>query len=252
MDIAKIRKKLKELEARGLQTKVNDLAAPPAEAHSTEPDEKAPAPSANYAQPAVTEDNPPDMSQSIEAGSDIDRKQAVNDEPAEESKDEEKTSKDRETDKRTGTDQEEVVEILTFRLMKEEFAFRISQLEEILRYQRITRVPRVPKYVIGITSLRGKIIPVIDLKLRLSLTAEPSDIYQKCKILIIKGPKGPIGAAVDKVIGVVRTEKSEILPPPSHLSEAELKLIDGVVIVDKRFVSIINIEETVSLCTKWT
>jgi purine-binding chemotaxis protein CheW len=252
MDIAKIRKKLKELESRGRQTRVDEPAVPPTEVYNAEPDEKAHAPSANYAQPAAAEDNPPDMSRSIEASSDIDRKRAVDDKPAGESKDEEETSKDREADKRTGTDQEAVVEILTFGLMKEVFAFRISQLEEILRHQRITRVPRVPKYIIGITSLRGKIIPVIDLKLRLSLTAEPSDIDQKGKILIIKGPKGPIGAAVDKVIGVVRTQKSEVLPPPSHLSEAELKLIDGVVIVDERFVSIINIEETVSLCTKWT
>ncbi len=142
---------------------------------------------------------------------------------------------------------EEVVEILTFKLMKEDFALRISHLEEILRYQRITKVPKVPKWVLGLTSLRGKVIPVVDLKLKLSLTGESSNNDQKGKLLIIKGPKGPIGAAVDKVIGVVRITKSEILPPPSHLSETELRFIDGVAIVDKRFVSIINMEETVSL-----
>ena len=252
MDIAKIRKKLRGLEASERQAKVKEPAASPAEAREAEPDEKPHTFSVNYTQHVVAEDNPPEVSQGIEAGSDIHRKQAADEGPFEESKNEKETPKDRGAYKSTGTDQEEVEEILTFGLMKEEFAFRISQLEEILRHQRITRVPRVPKYVIGITSLRGKIIPVIDLKLRLSLTAKPSDIDQKGKILIIKGPKGPIGAAVDKVIAVVRTEKSEILPPPSHLSEAELKLIEGVVIVDKRFVSIINIEETVSLCTKWT
>jgi purine-binding chemotaxis protein CheW len=143
--------------------------------------------------------------------------------------------------------EEEIIEILTFSLLKEEFAFRVSQLAEILRSQWITRVPNVPAYVLGITSLRGKIIPVIDLKLRLSLTSGSSDIVRKGKILIINGAKGPVGTAVDKVIGVVRIAKSEILPPPSHLSEKELKFIDGIAVVDKHFVSVINMEEAIAL-----
>jgi purine-binding chemotaxis protein CheW len=145
---------------------------------------------------------------------------------------------------------EEVVEILTFRLLKEDFAFSVSHLEEILKYQRITAVPNVPKYILGITSLRGKVIPVIDLKLKLSLTGTASDDAGKGKILIVRGPKGPIGVAVDKVIGVIRIPRSEILPPPSHLSEGEVKFIDGIAVVDKRFVSIINMLATMTLSLK--
>ena len=99
---------------------------------------------------------------------------------------------------------DEVIEILTFSLLKEEFAFKISQLAEIVRPQKITIVPQLPKYVLGVTSLRGKVIPVLDLKLKLSLTDKPSEHNAKEKILIIKGLKGPIGATIDKVIGVVR------------------------------------------------
>jgi len=141
----------------------------------------------------------------------------------------------------------DIVEILTFSLLKEEFAFRVSQLEEILRPQKTTMVPKMPDYVLGITSLRGKIIPVVDLKTKLSLTDKPSDINPRGKILIIKGPKGPIGAAIDKVIGVVRIAKSEIIPPPSHLTEAEHKFIEGVTVVDKRFISIIQMEEAIKI-----
>ncbi len=141
----------------------------------------------------------------------------------------------------------DIVEILTFSLLKEEFAFRVSQLEEILRPQRTTMVPKMPDYVMGVTSLRGKIIPVVDLKTKLSLTDKPSDINHRGKILIIKGPKGPIGAAIDKVIGVVRIAKSEIIPPPSHLTETENKFIEGVTVVDKRFISIIQMEEAIKI-----
>lgn len=143
--------------------------------------------------------------------------------------------------------EDEIIEFLTFSLMNEEFAFRITNLDEILNYQRIAIVPRMPKYVLGITSLRGKIIPVLSLKLKLSLTDSHGDNEKKGKILILKGIKGPIGAIVDKVIGVMRIPKSELLPPPSHLSEAELKYVEGVAVIDTRFISILNIEEVTSI-----
>jgi purine-binding chemotaxis protein CheW len=153
------------------------------------------------------------------------------------------------TAEKKGEKAEEIIEILTFTLMQQEFAFRVSQLEEILRYQWTTKIPQIPRYVIGVTSLRGKVIPIIDLKLKLSLTEHSPD-NNKGKMLIVKGPKGPIGVTVDRVIGVVRIGESEILPPPSHLSEAELKFIEGVAVVEKRFVSIINMEEAVALHIK--
>ncbi len=141
----------------------------------------------------------------------------------------------------------EIIEILTFSLMNEEFAFKITKLDEILKYQRITNVPKMPKYVLGITSLRGKIIPVISLKVRLSIVDEQENDEKKSKILILKGPKGPIGAIVDKVNGVIRMPKSELLPPPTHLSEAEAKYIEGVAVIDTRFISILNTEEVISI-----
>lgn len=143
--------------------------------------------------------------------------------------------------------EDEIIEFLTFSLINEEFAFRINHLHEILRYQRIATVPKMPKYVLGITSLRGKIIPVLSLRLKLSLTEKKGDDENTGKILILKGTKGPIGVIVDKVIGVVRIPKSELLPPPSHLSEAESKYVEGVAVIDTRFISILNIEEITSI-----
>jgi len=157
----------------------------------------------------------------------------------------------------------ELVELLTFSLSNEEYAFRVSDVEEVLRVQRITMVPTMPDYVLGITSLRGKIIPVIDLKIRLNLqekalstnspgagpaaspAASPAYIPEaehsgtEKKILIISGPKGMIGATIDKVIGVVRLPLSGMLQPPGHLDEKELKFIEGIVVLEKRFISII-------------
>ena len=60
------------------------------------------------------------------------------------------------------------------------------------------------------------------------------------KILILSGPKGLIGATIDKVLGVVRFPGGSVLDPPAHLSEEELKYLEGVVISEKRFISIIR------------
>ena len=60
------------------------------------------------------------------------------------------------------------------------------------------------------------------------------------KILIISGPKGMIGAAIDRVMGVVRLPLSGMLQPPGHLDEKELKFIEGIVVIEKRFISIIH------------
>lgn len=135
-----------------------------------------------------------------------------------------------------------IVELLTFRLTKEEYAFRVDEVQEIIKPQRITRIPRSRPYLIGITSLRGKIIPVIDLKAMLSLRGECDD-ERRQKILILKGTRGPLGVLIDRVINVIRPPASTIVETPAHLPEAEMRFIDGVAIVDGRFVSIIKTEE---------
>ncbi|MFZ3138848.1 MAG: chemotaxis protein CheW [Thermodesulfovibrionales bacterium] len=244
MDIAKIRKKLKDSEAESQQSKAHGQSAKVPEDQTVTHNETIIEPSFRHVSTSNTEQQPPD----IEDRKTVDTKKEPksSDNAQLQAREDQKkilsVKENIEAEK-----EEEIIEILTFSLLKEEFAFRVSQLAEILRSQWITRVPNVPDYVLGITSLRGKIIPVIDLKLRLSLTSGSSDIIRKGKILIINGAKGPVGTAVDKVIGVARVAKSDILPPPSHLSEKELKFIDGIAVVDKRFVSVINMEEAIAL-----
>jgi purine-binding chemotaxis protein CheW len=239
MDIAKIRKKMRESASGGQEAKEPGRSPEKPEEKRTPSNEidSGQSVSAEAAVvPAETAGKKSESSQEAKPGTREDRRE----------------KKERpEPPAKAGTrTAEEVVEILTFSLLMEDFAFSISHLEEILKYQRITAVPNVPKYVLGITSLRGKVIPVIDLKLRLSLAGTASENAVKGKILIVRGPKGPIGVTVDKVIGVVRIPGSEILPPPSHLSEGEVKFIDGIAVVDKRFVSIINMPVTMALNLK--
>lgn len=139
---------------------------------------------------------------------------------------------------------DDIVELLTFKLGTEDYAFRVPDIEEILRTQRITTVPKVEEFIVGITSLRGKIIPVVDLKGRFYLKGgEQND---KAKILILRGPRGSIGVLVDKVINVIRIPSSGIVDPPTHLTETELKFIEGVAVADNRFISVVRVSEALN------
>lgn len=245
MDIARIRKKQKEIkESDSKQSIISSQKTEDLQGTSIKPDERVPE--------AEIKEEPRTVESVVRRQLSDEEKPETKSEPLIPLEKETKVQIEKPRIKETGGKSHEektdtIIEILTFSLLNEEFAFRVSQVEEILRAQRITRVPKLPSYVLGITSLRGKIIPVIDLKQRLSLKGEPTDMNSKGKILIIKGPQGPIGAAIDKVISVVRFSESEIIPPPSHLSEAELKFIEGVAILDKRFISIIHMEEAIKI-----
>ena len=150
---------------------------------------------------------------------------------------------------------EDVLELLTFTIAGKEFAFRIADVEEIIPYQGITCVPLLPDYVSGIMSLRGKIVPVIDLRARFSLGQSPSRSSssapeskgRKAKILVLEGPKGLIGAIVDRIIGVVRFPEDSLLAPPAHLTEEERRFIEGVVVQEKRFISVVRFQDTVDV-----
>ncbi|MEJ2685056.1 MAG: chemotaxis protein CheW [Candidatus Sulfobium sp.] len=148
-----------------------------------------------------------------------------------------------------------VLELLTFSIAEKEFAFSIADLEEIIPYQGITFVPLLPGYVSGVMSLRGKIIPVIDLRARFGLGQNPHNSSSsvsaatngKGKILILSGPKGLIGATVERIKGVVRCPENSVLAPPAHLTEEERKFIDGVVVQEKRFISIVRFGDAMNI-----
>jgi len=139
-----------------------------------------------------------------------------------------------------------LVDLLTFTLANEDYAFRIEDVEEIVRPQRVTSIPKVSPALLGITSLRGKIIPVIDLRKMLSLDGDAGD-ERRQKILILKGLKGPFGAMIDRVVGVIRLPASGIVDTPAHLPDAKMKFIEGVAIVEGRFISILRMEEVIIL-----
>lgn len=220
MDIAKIRKKIKQ------EKEDRDSRPAPVSSVQGQPEEQQ-TPEAQETSPAVEKAELPVADKEEISEIIIETAQKPIQPPAAQ-----KTAPEEKTP--------DIVELLTFYLSSEEFAFRLSDIEEIVRYQSVTFVPKTPEYIIGVTSLRGKIIPVVDLRQRLLLKNNAQGQDARKKVLILKGERGHFGALVDRVKGVIRIAPSDINEPPSHLSEEELMFIEGVVLNANRFISVVR------------
>ncbi|NBC29269.1 MAG: chemotaxis protein CheW, partial [Spirochaetes bacterium] len=101
---------------------------------------------------------------------------------------------------------------LTFSVGDERYGVKVTQVEEVLEYQRITRVPRCPAFLLGVINVRGRLIPVMDMRLRLGL--EQSEVAVETRIVVMTVAYGDeelsIGALVDSVHGVVDIEADRI------------------------------------------
>ncbi len=114
---------------------------------------------------------------------------------------------------------------LTFKLGDEEYGVQILKVREIIGLMDITKVPQMPSYVKGVINLRGKVIPVIDLRTKFSLPqVEYTD--QTCIIVIDVG--GMVGTIVDSVQEVADISGEEIEPPPPMSSEVNSEIILGL------------------------
>jgi purine-binding chemotaxis protein CheW len=144
------------------------------------------------------------------------------------SEDEERNASDGSDEERSDDDEQVVV----FRLDKEEYGVPIASVQEIVRVpDELTKVPKAPVFVEGVINLRGSVLPVIDLRLRLGLpTVERSD-RQRIMVFLISNIR--TGFIVDSVAEVLRIHKSAIEPSP-RLSSEQAKLLARMANLEKQ------------------
>ncbi len=133
-------------------------------------------------------------------------------------------------------------ELLAFDLAGDPYAVPVDRVREIVRLRPITAVPRVPRAVRGVISLRGEIAQVLDLRMRLGLAAtEPG---RRSRIIVLHGDDGDVtGLLVDGVDAVLRVGEESIQPPPSGESDYVCALCER----EGRFVSLMNLERVLDL-----
>jgi len=117
-------------------------------------------------------------------------------------------------------------ELVCFRLEGGLYAVDISDVREIVRLQRLTRVPKAPGHVLGVTNLRGHVIPVVDLRLRLGMSPEEQNAGSRILVTELGGEH--VGFMVDEVAGIVRLPH-EVIEPSGTLGALKgSELICGV------------------------
>ncbi len=115
---------------------------------------------------------------------------------------------------------------LTFEVGGERYGVLLTDVRETIKPAQITEVPRSPVYLLGLISLRGIMVPVVDLRHRLSLEAPP--LTRQSRILICDTERGFAGFVVDRIHKVVDVVEGDIQPPPATLSADEQEAIEGI------------------------
>jgi purine-binding chemotaxis protein CheW len=141
----------------------------------------------------------------------------------------------------SGQDGEEL-QLVTFLLGKEEYGIPIARIQEIDRLSKITQTPKAPKFVEGVTNLRGEVIPVLSTRMLFALEAKASDDHTRVIIVDLGGAK--TGLVVDSVKEVLSISSRNIAPPPASISNGvEGQFISGIGKVEngKRMIVLLDV-----------
>ncbi len=135
---------------------------------------------------------------------------------------------------------------LTFKIADEIYGIFINDVIEIIELQKITEVPDMPKYVKGVINLRGKVIPIMDLRIRFKMEIREYD--DRTCIVIVNINEKPIGFIVDTVLEVVDIPKTEIEPSPQFKNESNYeKYVSGLGKVGDEIKILLDVEKIVYL-----
>lgn len=138
----------------------------------------------------------------------------------------------------------ETVQMIGFKLGKEFFGISIINVQEIIRHQDITMVPRTPEFVEGVISLRGRVIPVINLRKRFAMAF--AEKTKETRIVIVELDCGTVGFIVDAVAEVTSIPKKSIDPAPPTATGISKEYIQGVGKLENKLMIILDLNRVMS------
>ena len=139
---------------------------------------------------------------------------------------------------------EELLQLVSFNIGDEEFGVDILKVQEINRMLDVTRVPNAPEYVDGVINLRGKVIPIIDLRRRFGMARKEHD--KSTRIVVVELSGKVVGFVVDAVSEVLRIPKSVTEPPPPIVAGIEAEYITAVGKLEDRLLILLDLEKVLS------
>jgi len=140
---------------------------------------------------------------------------------------------------------DELLQLVTFSIGEEEFGVEILKVQEIIRTMEITKVPRAQDFVEGVINLRGKVIPIIDLRRRFGLESKTHDKHTRLIVIDIRNMI--VGFVVDSVSEVLRIPASTVEPPPDVVAGLEsADYLSGVGKLQDRLLMLLNLDKLLS------
>ncbi len=134
----------------------------------------------------------------------------------------------------------DVMQLISFNLGNEEYAVDIMNVNEINRIPEFAQVPNSPDYLEGVINLRGRIIPVINLRKKFGMSKKDTD--ERSRIIVMDLQGTTMGLLVDSVSEVLRIPSGIVEPAPQMASDISDEFIKGIAKLDKRLVILIDID----------
>ncbi|MGE5172341.1 MAG: chemotaxis protein CheW [Betaproteobacteria bacterium] len=132
------------------------------------------------------------------------------------------------------------MEMLSFRLGGEEYAVMVDDVREVLKLPDLTVVPNAPDYIHGVISLRGTMLPIMDLCKRFGITPAARD--EKSRIVVVNPDEEDVGLMVDRVTGVLKIMPEEIKPTPENI-EHGAEYLRGIVRKEDKLYILLDLEK---------
>jgi len=135
----------------------------------------------------------------------------------------------------------DLLQFVTFKLEGQKYAVDILKVQEINNMKDITPIPNSPPYVEGAINLRGKVIPVLNLRRKFNLEEKPLDEFIKIVIMDVRGVV--MGVIVDSVSDVLRVSSDLVEPPPPVSSDTTARFIKGVAKLPEGLVILLDMDK---------
>jgi purine-binding chemotaxis protein CheW len=140
-------------------------------------------------------------------------------------------------------------QMLTFMLGDETYGVDILRVQEIRGWYPVTRIPQSPRHVLGVLNLRGSIVPIVDLRMRLNLERAEYTAVTVIIVLSIFSAHGrrDVGVVVDAVSDVVNVQTNDVKPAPELGSQNSVEYIQGLATIADRMVMMLDIDRLISV-----
>ncbi len=135
-------------------------------------------------------------------------------------------------------------QVVVFDVFNESYAVNIARVHEIIRLQQITIIPGAPQYIEGVINLRGKVIPVLDLRKRFGLQADKHT--RSSRIVVVEINDQTLGLIVDGVSEVLRIPAGRVEPPSPLVAGIDSRYLRGIAKLENRLIILLDLDQVLS------